>query len=94
MTENTVPSFKEIWDSTPKSATPRTLDAAIAFLNQLDGAIDLDDAQLKVYDVLASLIYAAPRARHQSQDFEDRARRQCRGRAHKPKRRSEVTKAK
>ena len=57
MASNEVPSFKEIWDAVPQSAAPRTLDAAIAFLDQIDGAIDLDDAQLKVYDVLACLVH-------------------------------------
>ena len=52
----TVPSFQKIWKDVPESTTPRTLDAAIAFLNQLDDAIDLDDAGINVWGVLTDLI--------------------------------------
>ena len=57
MTETAVPSFKKIRDSIPGSTAPRTLDAAIEFLDQLDGAIDLDDVGLKVYEALAAVIF-------------------------------------
>ena len=76
MTETAVPSFKKIRDSIPGSTAPRTLDAAIEFLDQLDGAIDLDDVGLKVYGGARRRDLRAAQAQHQSQDFENRARRQ------------------
>ena len=89
MTETNVPNFHEIWNSVPELTAPRTLDAAIEFLNQIDHAIDLDDAKLEVYDVLVAFDLRAARGRRQSQGIEDRARRQCRRRAHNQLRRNE-----
>lgn len=56
MASNEVPSFKEIWDAVPGSTAPRTLDAAIEFLNQVD-AIDIDNAGINVFEILAVLVH-------------------------------------
>lgn len=54
-----MPSFKAVWDSVPQSSAPRTLDAAIAFLDQLDDAVDrwAEDPNISVWEALDALVH-------------------------------------